>query len=399
MSHGLISRSPDLQRLRDEGFEVEESNGYLLVGHVPYVTPGRKVAFGTLASKLQLSGDATARPTDHVALWIGEHPCDAKGSPLMNLVNNPNLREEVRAGLVATCSFSQKPTEGYTDYYHKMTSYAGILEGQALQLDASVTARTFPVVKASEEESVFCYVDTASSRAGIVAISQKLQKGRVAIVGLGGTGAYVLDFVAKTPVGEIHLFDGDGFLQHNAFRSPGAPGVEDLAMHPTKVEWFASTYSRMRRKIIPHPTYLTSANVTELASMDFVFVCVDKGASRRTIVSFLLGQKVPFVDVGMGLNVQEGSLTGLVRATTCTPSHSDHWGRRLPFSDGEDNEYGQNIQISDMNALNAAMAVIKWKKLWGFYLDLEHEHHAVYGVASNVLTSDEGAEEKRADST
>jgi tRNA A37 threonylcarbamoyladenosine dehydratase len=81
-----------------------------------------------------------------------------------------------------------------------------------------VTAKTFTVVDAEEEETVFKYIDTASSRAEINLIARKLELGKIAIVGLGGTGAYVLDLVAKTPVREIHLFDGDTFFQHNAFR-------------------------------------------------------------------------------------------------------------------------------------------------------------------------------------
>ena len=32
-----------------------------------------------------------------------------------------------------------------------------------------------------------------------------------------------------------------------------------------------------------------------------------------------------------------------------------------------DDDYNRNIQIADLNALNAAFAVIKWKKLFGFY--------------------------------
>ena len=68
---------------------------------------------------------------------------------------------------------------------------------------------------------------------------------RVAIVGLGGTGSYVLDFVAKTPVQEIHLFDGDEFLTHNAFRAPGAASLEALRRKPKKVDYLAAIYSNM----------------------------------------------------------------------------------------------------------------------------------------------------------
>ena len=50
-----------------------------------------------------------------------------------------------------------------------------------------------------------------------------------------------------------------------------------------------------------------------------------------------------------------------------------------------------------MNALNAALAVIKWKKTRGFYADLEKEHHTVYGVSTNVLTNEEVANETKVD--
>lgn len=38
------------------------------------------------------------------------------------------------------------------------------------------------------------------------------------------------------------------------------------------------------------------------------------------------------------------------------------------------NEYDTNIQIAELNALNAALAAIRWKKLWDFYADQEGEH-------------------------
>ena len=72
----------------------------------------------------------------------------------------------------------------------------------------------------------------------------------VALVGLGGTGAYILDLVVKTPVAEIHLYDGDVFLQHNAFRSPGAASVADLRAKLNKVDYYKDRYSPMRRHIV-----------------------------------------------------------------------------------------------------------------------------------------------------
>ncbi len=55
------------------------------------------------------------------------------------------------------------------------------------------------------------------------------------------------------------------------------------------------------------------------------------------------------------------------------------------------NDYSQNIQIADLNALHAALAVIKWKKLVGFYLDLEKEHFSVYASSDNNLINEDQA--------
>jgi hypothetical protein len=121
------------------------------------------------------------------------------------------------------------PWTEYRDYRHKVETYVGRIAGEAAVLDETATAQTFPVIPTGEgAEGVFNYVDTASSRAGIGAVNEKLAGQRVASAGMGGTGGYILDQVAKTEVAEIHLFDGDVFSQHNAFRAPGAPSLRGL---------------------------------------------------------------------------------------------------------------------------------------------------------------------------
>jgi len=51
--------------------------------------------------------------------------------------------------------------------------------------------------------------------------------------------------------------------------------------------------------------------------------------------------------------------------------------------------HSSNIQIADLNALNAALAVIKWKKLMGFYQDLDFEHHCTYTIGGNMLRNED----------
>lgn len=389
MSRELISRSPDLKRLREDGYEIDIVGGHLLLKHVPYVTAQREVKFGILVSTLTLAGDRTARPETHVVFFVGEHPCKKDGTEIQG-IKHQEQHKVLADGLEVDRSFSNKPQAGYPDYYEKMTTYATIISGPAESLDPKVTARTF-VTETTDDEPVFRYMDTATTRAGIGAVSTHLEGHKVAIIGLGGTGSYVLDLVAKTPVAEIHLFDDDRFLQHNAFRSPGAPPIEQLRSMRRKVEYLSEIYSRMHRGVVPHPVRLERSNEGLLDELDFAFVCVDSGSARRELIEILGKHNMPFIDVGMGLEVLDDKqvLIGQLRVSTSTPSFRDS-EKHMPVSDSDQNQdYNRNIQIADLNCLNAAMAVIRWKKLCGFYQDLEGEHHSVYAVNVNQLVSEE----------
>jgi hypothetical protein len=222
--------------------------------------------------------------------------------------------------------------------------------------------------------------------------NERLADQRLAIVGLGGTGAHVLDHVAKTPAQEIHLFDGDTFLSHNAFRSPGAASLEELRAKPTKVANLIAQYGpeKLRRTgLVPHEYYVDESNVDELASMAFVSLCIDAGTGKKLIVDKLEEFGVPFVDTGMGVEVVNDALTGILRVTTSLPDHRDALRAEAPLSDpGVDDDYDHNVQISELNALNAAMAVLKWKKLRGFYHDLRRELHSTYTIDCNMMLSE-----------
>ena len=237
-----------------------------------------------------------------------------------------------------------------------------------------------------EDESVFHYTETASDRVGIGALTARFAKEKVAIIGLGGTGSYILDFVAKTPTREIRLFDADEFLQHNAFRAPGAPSLEELREAPKKVDYYHQIYSRMHRNIVAHAVAMTAQTLNLLDGITFAFLSMDAGEPKRLVVEKLERLSVAFVDVGMGLELVDGSLGGILRVTTSTPAKRDQFRAHVSFAgDGEPNVYSSNIQVADLNALNAVLAVIKWKKLCGFYRDLECEHHSSYTTDGNLL--------------
>jgi len=387
MSHELINRSPDLRKMREEGYFIQIRNGLLLMRDVPYVNGQRQVKLGTLISTLNVAGEVARTPDTHVMNFDGEYPCAADGTRL-NQIAHQSCHLDLGGGITAKHSFSSKPAGGYIDYYHKMTTYAAILSGPAAVLNPGVSARTFRAPE-EEEKSMFHYTETASDRVGIGALTARLAKERIAIIGLGGTGGYVLDFVAKTPVLEIRLIDGDEFLQHNAFRAPGAPSIEQLREAPKKVDYLKGIYSKMHKGIVAHPVALDATNLQLLDGITFAFICMDAGEAKKLVVQKLESLGVSFVDVGMGLELEEGSLGGILRITASTPDKRNHvHAGRISFANnGADNVYSSNIQVADLNALNAVMAVIKWKKLRGFYRDLEGENHSTYTTDGNMLTN------------
>ena len=386
MSQQLISRNPDLKRLQEAGYSVQIVSNYLLVNDLPFVNDERQVETGILVSELTLAGDATRKPSTHVVMFSGKMPCDEAGHPLTNIVHS-SRRREIAPGLVVDHKFSSKPAGGYSDYYQKMTTYATLISGPAQALDSNVTPRKYKVIEDDDEDSGFRYAETASSRVGIAAITEKLECGPIAIIGLGGTGGYIADFVAKTPVKEIHLFDEDFFHQHNAFRGPGAPSLETLQTVPVKSVYFRDIYSNMRRKIFAHD-HVTESTAHELQGMEFAFVSVDNGPARKFIVKKLRDFGIPFIAVGMGVLEVDGALIGQLMTVTCTATDDDRILERIPYEDAEDNDYSTNIQIAELNALNAALAVIKWKKTLEFYRDLEGENLSHYQIDGNHIINE-----------
>lgn len=393
MSQRLIDRSPDLKRLRDEGYAVEVHAAHLVVRCVPYVRSDRTVQRGVLVSELSLAGDITTRPHSHVVSFVGAQPCSKDGVELEQ-IKHAVSDTQISETLVVNRSFSAKPPHGYADFYEKMTAYVRILESAAQAIEPSATATVFPPIAADEADSPFEYWDTASSRAGTTALAAKLATERIGIIGVGGTGSYVLDLVAKTPVSEIRIVDDDIFSNHNAFRAPGAASLEELRQGHKKGAYLKEKYSRMHRRIVAVDERIDSSNTTLLQDLTFVFLCIDRGSAKKVIIEALERADVSFVDVGLGVELVDDALLGTVRVTTSTPAKRDHVraNSRIHLADRDgDDEYARNIQIAELNALNAALAVIRWKKLRGFYHDPEREHHSTFSIDGNFLLNEDQA--------
>lgn len=377
MSQELINHSDDLKKLQNEGYEIDVRNGYGIVSHIPYLKASGEIGYGTLVSKITFAGDKANYDNDHVIYFSGDQPCNIDGTEIEAIKHCET--NSVLAGINVKRSFSNKPEGNYKDYYEKFVNYANIISFPAIAKDSSVTAKTFKKV-VIEENSVFQYVDTNSSRAGIDNCNRKMLDKKIAIIGLGGTGAYILDFISKTNVKEIHLIDGDTFCQHNAFRSPGAARKEIFPQSISKVNYFKEVYQNMYKNLTEHDMFIKKENVSLLKDMDFVFICIDSGIARKLITDYLVAEEIPFIDTGMGLQNINDSINGQIRTTVFDKTNYDRVPTYLDFDEDGDDVYNTNIQIAECNALNATIAVIEWKKYFNIYENANNKCQNVYSI-------------------
>ena len=103
MLHPLISLSPDLKRLYEDGYEVDVRDGNLITSNVPYLDANGAVRRCKLISKLNLAGDVTAKPDDHTMMFIGEDPYNVDGNPITHLLES--FKEQIAEDLVVTHQF------------------------------------------------------------------------------------------------------------------------------------------------------------------------------------------------------------------------------------------------------------------------------------------------------
>ncbi len=391
-----IYLNEDLHRLQVENFSIEVIGGWLITHRVPYVNEDCQILEGHLYIKLRLSPDSrTQSPTDHVAYWLGGWPCDKNGAHLPALVNGNQRKEfDLCNGQKSDYMFSfmhdksiYPPSGNYPTFYEYVKDHVQYISDQAYSLDKG-TAKAIserPFIP-SEENSVLQYPDTNSSRSNLSNLDEVFYGKKIAIIGLGGTGSYILDKIAKMPLDEIHIIDGDCFDLHNAYRAPGSPMDTNWENRISKVSYFGKIYGRMHKHIIEHDEMLTGQNLNILDEMDFAFIAIDSVRSKNMIADYLISKGIPFIDSGLGIIKQEdGKLSGNVRITTATKDKYDHLKDIFGNGSIDDDLYSSNIQIAVLNSLAADLSVIRWLKMFGYLGMSGTEYNTQYDISINKI--------------
>lgn len=372
----------DLKLLVDDGYSLSIIDAHIVVNDVFYLDAQGKCQKGRLAAQLNLPTPETlGSPINHQMFWSGSNPCYLDGTPIPlgtgGEVNYPVGDTSYRRHL------SIKPTDtgSYSKYSEMIEHYVAVISGPA-QSKFGVNSQTGAKYYVPEDRSPFKVQDTFSAKAEILDLNKSVSDDHIAIIGLGGTGSYVLDFIVKTPVKAIDAYDFDVYEVHNGFRSPGAVSFEDFGA--SKTEQCRRKYESFRHRLSFYNKKIGCEDESLFAETTFVFVCIDDGESRREICEMLTKLGIPFIDTGMGIEKEVGGLDGILRTTLFTKESAPIAIKEVPLDRNEGNNiYRVFVQIAELNALNAALAVIRYKQLRGFYYDENHHYQDFISLGSS----------------
>jgi len=123
----------------------------------------------------------------------------------------------------------------------------------------------------------------------------QLFRSRVAVIGCGGLGGYVLEELARLGVGQIVAIDSDCFEEHNLNRqllsSPGTLGQAKVAAAVQRL-----TEINPAVTVKPVQDYLTRANGADLlAGADCVVDAVDNMTTRLDLEALCSDLNIPLV--------------------------------------------------------------------------------------------------------
>ena len=354
------------------GFNVRIESDFIQAVRVPCLFANGVVGTCTIEKSYDpASGKPTERIGDavHAVRIITDEEHDglvyhADGTPIGNYVGGDG---KTWSNISVKRGWQESPEEDATasDLIHR---YAKQIVGAVSSAGYSETAfLTMP--------SPFKIPNTFEARAAIGPVQNRIRGQSIAIIGLGGTGAYVLDLVAKTPVKEVHLLDSDDVEWHTFMRASGAPTAEEIESvrkgSLRKVDYYHSKYASLREGIHPHAVRVDSpsmfADFLSAHPIDYAFVCIDQltdgDSPRQDVVYRALSEAaVPFIDSGVSITVEEGAVRGAV-TTSAYGAGSVAWMDAIPNARVEGYVPGyRNVQLPEVNALAAALAVMEWRR-------------------------------------
>jgi molybdopterin/thiamine biosynthesis adenylyltransferase len=148
----------------------------------------------------------------------------------------------------------------------------------------------------------------------------RLRTMRVAVVGVGGTGSFIVHELAHLGVWQLLLVDHDTIDTSNLNRVLGAtPSDVGLA----KVAVASKSILAINPNIQVEATIgdvVDEAVAAKLLDADFIFCCTDSMASRAVLNQLAYQHLIPVIDMGVAIHVRDGHIASVTgRAQMLSP--------------------------------------------------------------------------------
>ncbi|MBQ9728491.1 MAG: tRNA threonylcarbamoyladenosine dehydratase [Clostridia bacterium] len=150
---------------------------------------------------------------------------------------------------------------------------------------------------------------------------EKLSRAKVAVFGIGGVGGYVVEALARSGVGELHLIDNDRISESNINR-------QIIALQSTIGEWKTEVAARRVKEINPEARvychnvfYLPeTADSFDFSSFDYVVDAIDTVSGKIAIIERAKQANVPVISsmgTGNKLNPMAFEVADIEKTSVC----------------------------------------------------------------------------------
>ena len=125
-----------------------------------------------------------------------------------------------------------------------------------------------------------------------------LQQSRVAVIGCGGLGGYVIEELVRIGVGQLHLFDPDVFVPSNCNRQLNAlsrtPG-QTMGQNKAEVAAARSAAIHPFNTVTAYPIDFRDGSGAAWGQVDVVVDCLDTAQARLDLSVLCTSKDIPLV--------------------------------------------------------------------------------------------------------
>lgn len=153
-----------------------------------------------------------------------------------------------------------------------------------------------------------------------------LQRLRVGIVGLGGTGSILAQQLVHLGIRDFILIDPDTIEETNLNRVVGA-NYDDIGKSKIDVveRYLKAHNATTKVRTIPG-NVVRAAIAKELCAADIIFSCTDSHGSRSVIQQVAYQYLIPCIDMGSTITTDDGKVTGIFgRVQLLSPGEPCLW--------------------------------------------------------------------------